>query len=201
MLPLFERYHAYKSLSRAITYGFVLVEDDNVVAGFAWQPPPPGAAKAVCPGAPYGVLSLSRMVAVPADERRVRLRNPLRKQMRLLIDRGRWPVLVTYSDEGLGHDGYIYKITGWTKTARNTRPFTEDENGARLSAYSNGRRGSRPLQNAGETTIQRWEHRVVAEGAEASWIMGHGWERVAIPGKVWASGNQAHEFVQKQRPR
>jgi len=77
-----------------------------VVAAYAWQPPPPGASRAVCPEAPEGVLALSRMVAVPRDERRLQhVSTPLRRQMRVLIDRGRWPVLVTYSDEGQGHTG------------------------------------------------------------------------------------------------
>ena len=30
-----------------------------------------------------------------------------------LIDRSRWPVLVTYADTRLGHTGAIYKATNW----------------------------------------------------------------------------------------
>lgn len=37
----------------------------------------------------------------------------LRRSMRL-IDRQRWPVLVTYADEGQGHTGGIYTAAGWT---------------------------------------------------------------------------------------
>lgn len=31
-----------------------------------------------------------------------------------LIDRDRWPILVTYADEGQGHTGAIYEASGWT---------------------------------------------------------------------------------------
>ena len=56
-------YHPYKSANRTATYCFGVYENDKIVAAYAWQPPPPGAAKSVCPEAPQGVLSLSRMVA------------------------------------------------------------------------------------------------------------------------------------------
>lgn len=195
VLELFERYHAYGSLSNSLTYGFAIYELGKPVAAFAWQPPPVGAAKALSPNAPAGVLSLSRMVAVPEKERTTRLRNPLKKQMRSLIDRGRWPVLVTYSDEGQGHTGYIYKITGWTPTTKSTRPIKEDKDGARRSSYSNGKHGTRDLVDAGTTVIQRWEHRACPAGAELEHMTSHGWRRVAIPGKVWASGRPAHTWV------
>lgn len=35
---------------------------------------------------------------------------PLRRQMRVEIDRGRWPVLITYSDEGQGHTGHCDSV-------------------------------------------------------------------------------------------
>lgn len=103
-------HHGYGGAGHAVTYAWGVVEGGRVIAAYAWQPPPPGAARAVCPEAPTGVLALSRMVAVPRDERRLRhVSTPLRRQMRVLIDRGRWPVLVTYSDEGQGHTGHDYR--------------------------------------------------------------------------------------------
>lgn len=112
----------------------------------AWQPPPPGAASAVCPEAPFGALALSRMVALPRSERALRhISKPLRQQMRRLIDRTRWPVLVTYSDEGQGHTGHVYKCSGWTPTVRSHRPIRETVDGARASSYSNGKHGGREL--------------------------------------------------------
>ncbi len=190
---LFEQHHGYKSLGQASTC-FAVFEDGRAVAAFAWQPPPPGAAKSVCPEAPAGVLSLSRMVAVPKGQRRLKhISKPLKVQMHRLIDRTRWPVLVTYSDEGEGHTGYVYKCSGWTPTTRSKADVSENETGSRVSKYSNGRRSH--AQRTGFTWIQRWEHRVCPPGAAAEWMKAAGWSRIAIEGKVWANGSQRHTWV------
>lgn len=193
VLPLFVEHHGYKSLSASVTYCFAVFENGLPVAAFAWQPPPPGAAKAVCPEAPSGVLSLSRMVAVPREQRRLKhISKPLRRQMHRLIDRTRWPVLVTYSDEGEGHTGYVYKCSGWTATTRAKRPISESVSGERVSEYSNGRHNIG--RRVGETVIQRWEHRVCPAGTAAQYMAEGGWVRLAVEGKTWANGSQRHTW-------
>ena len=189
-------HHGYGSMGASATYTFAVYEEGKPVAAYSWQPPPVGAAKSVCPEAHGGVLALSRMVAVPRAERRLRhVSKPLRAQMRQLIDRGRWPVLVTYSDEGQGHTGHVYKCSGWEKTTRRTVPFFLNAEGKRASSYSNGKYGSRELTRGGTTTIQRWEHRACPRGEAATWMEELGWRRVALPGRVWKSGNQAHRWI------
>ena len=191
-----ERYHGYGSAGNWSTYTFGVLEGGVLVAAYAWQPPPPGAARAVCPEAPQGVLALSRMVAVPAEERRLNhVSKPLRRQMRKLIDRTRWPVLVTYSDEGQGHTGHVYKCSGWEPTLKAKRPFFVDEGGDRASSYSNGKHGGRALTRGGRTTMQRWEHWACPRGQAAEWMKLHGWRRELIPGRVWRSGNQAYTYA------
>lgn len=194
---LCERFHGYGSVGNAAVYSFGVFEDDRLVAAYAWQPPPPGAARAVCPEAPHGVLALSRMVAVPKDERRLKhVSKPLRVQMKSLIDRTRWPVLVTYSDEGQGHTGYVYKCSGWEATTRSKRPFFVDKNGKRASSYSNGRHGARELERGGHTFVQRWEHWVCSRGKALLYMRAHGWQQVPVEGKTWRSGQQAFKYVQ-----
>lgn len=191
---LCERYHGYESAGGRATYAWAVKESGLVVAAYAWQPPAFGAAKAVSPGEPQGALALSRMVAVPRKERALRhVSKPLRRQIRL-IDRTRYPVLVTYSDEGQGHDGYVYKCAGFTPTARAKRPFYVDSNGARVSSYSNGKTSRGAHARGGDTWIQRWEHRVCGIGKEREWMLDHGWRRFAIHGKTWASGSPAHRW-------
>lgn len=199
---LFEAHHGYKSVSSSATYCFAVFEDGEPVAAYAWQPPPPGAAKSACPEVPQGVLSLSRMVAIPRPtddppgHRRLKhISKPLRRQMNQLIDRTRWPVLVTYSDEGQGHNGFVYECSGWTATVKHKAPVNVNAVGARCSSYSNGKHGQRDLVRTGTTTIQRWENRVCGIGEAATWMESHGWRRVALPGKVWKSGRQAHTYV------
>jgi hypothetical protein len=189
------QFHGYGSAGNNATYAFAVYEGARTVAAFVWQPPPPGAACSVCPESPSGVLALSRMVAVPHEERALRhISKPLRRQMRQVIDRGRWPVLLTYSDEGQGHTGHVYKCSGWEPTRRESRPYFVDANGRRASSYSNGRHGSRGLVQAGRTIIQRWEHWACNRGEALTWMTSHGWRRVPLRGKVWRSGNQAHTW-------
>lgn len=192
---LCERFHGYGSAGGVSAYAFAVYEQDRAVAAFAWQPPPPGAAVSLCPEAPGSVLSLSRMVAVEkADRALVHISKPLREQMRKRIDRGRWPVLVTYSDEGQGHTGHVYKCSGWQPTTRKRVAVFEDESGRRCSRYSNGRTGSRDLRAVGHTWIQRWEHRACERGSEASHMAAAGWRREAT-GRVWRSGSPAFTWV------
>jgi hypothetical protein len=219
---LCEKFHGYEGSGDVAVYAFGVLENGpigpvdvvrpnglRVVMATAWQPPPPGAAKSVCPEAPQGVLALSRMVAVPRDDRELQhISKPLRWQMRdaRAIDRTRWPVLVTYSDEGQGHTGHVYKCSGWQKTTRRRVRIFEDENGVRSSSYANGASGKRGLRAVGHTWIQRWEHwvmpfdatrddRVEASQRALIWMTSHGWRREPVPGKVWRSGSQAFRYV------
>ena len=196
---LCEAHHGYRSAGGLAVEAFAVFEDGRAVAGYAWQPPPPGASASVCPEEPGAVLGLSRMVAVPRSERFLRhVSKPLRVQMKTLIDRTRWPVLVTYSDEGQGHTGYVYKCSGWTATTRRAASVSVDASGARASRYSNGQTGGRALIRQGSTVIQRWEHWVCERGQAGAWMAMHGWQRTPT-GKVWKSGNQAMTWT-KQMP-
>lgn len=193
------KFHGYGGASSTKTYAFGVFEDEKMIAAYAWQPPPPGAAANICPEAPHAVLALSRMVAVPKEARRLRhVSKPLRQQMRRLIDRTRWPVLVTYSDRGQGHTGHVYKCSGWERTRLERVSFFVDEAGKRSSRYANGKTGGRELTFGGHTEIDRWEHWACPRGGAAKWLERHGWTREPIPGKVWRSGRQAHRIVRRE---
>jgi len=196
---LCEKYHPYKSANAGAVYSFGVFEDGRIVAGYLWQPPTRGGATSTCPEAPHGVLSLSRMVAVPKAERTLNhVSKPLRRQMKLLIDRGRWPVLVTYSDEGQGHKGHAYKCSGWTPTTRSKAPTYTDDDGRRTSLYSNGDKKERGLTRGPDTTIQRWEHWICDRGDAAEYMKERGWRRERRPGVTWWSGNPAYRYTQQQ---
>lgn len=76
-----------------------------------WLPPTRRAAEGVAGEAWRGVLSLSRLAVDPELPRNA-ASFLLAGAMRLL-DRERWPVLLTYADSEQGHTGAIYKATGW----------------------------------------------------------------------------------------
>lgn len=190
-------HHGYGGASNTATYAFGVFEAGRIVAAYAWQPPPPGAAKSVCPEAPQAVLSLSRMVAVPRTDRILNhVSKPLRAIMRL-IDRGRWPVLVTYSDEGQGHTGHVYKCSGWTATRRSKTPTLTAPDGSRVSSYVAGKHRGRAGLVAGSTVVQRWEHWACDRGGASSHMQGAGWVRVPTGG-TYRNGAPAHTYVRRE---
>lgn len=197
--PLFQEHHGYGDAGGSATYCYGLFEHDRLVAAFTWQPPAYGAAKSVCPDAPWAVLALSRMVAVPRAERECqKLSLVLRKQFKL-IDRTRWPVLITYSDEGQGHNGWVYRCARMKRTSRKQVRYYTDAAGVRRSALSNGKTDTSALTLGGHTWINRWEHWACKRDEVLRHIHGAGWLRVPIPGKVWASGNPANRIVHVDR--
>lgn len=190
---LVSEYHGYGVVG-STGYCFGVYEEERLVAAFSWLPPPAGAAKSICPEAQFGVLALSRMVAVPKTQRKLKhISKPLKIQMNQLLDRTRWPVLVTYSDEGQGHNGFVYQCSGWEKTRRSKSHYFEDAEGRRQSKYSNGTTKNRNdlIRSAEARWIQRWEHWACEKGQAREFMETGGWERVALPGKFYTSGNPA----------
>ena len=127
----------------------------------------------------------------------------MRRQMAKLIDRTRYPVLITYSDEGQGHTGHVYKCSGWQKTAVNEAVYYEDGNGVRISPYSDGAMRN-DLIRAGVTNITRWEHWICERGDALEYAKSHGWRRVPLKNKngskkVWKSGKQAYGWILKKK--
>jgi len=196
------KHHPYKSLPIISSYSFVVLESGKIIAAYVWAIAGP-FAKSVCAEAPYGVLALSRMVAVPKTQRDLNhVSKPLRRQMKVLIDRGRWPVLVTFSDEGQGHTGHVYKCSGWQRTTRRTSLNYEDKDGCRKSDTAGCTVGEdrkailASYRLVGESVKQRWEHWICPRGTADKWISSYGWRRVET-GRLWRSGNPAHKWVQE----
>jgi len=197
---LVKKYHGYGAVGSG-GMCFKVVEEGKTIAAFSWLAPPPGAAKSVCPEFPAAVLSLSRMVAVPKSQRKMKhISKPLKAQMKGLIDRTRWPVLITYSDSTLGHDGYVYKCSGWESTVRSRKVALLDSNGRRASGYSNGSTERAKTLSKGDVgIIQRWEHWVCERDKVPEYMRDNGWERVPILGKFYRSGNPAYTIRRKEQ--
>jgi len=121
---LVECYHYAGGGSNTATYRHGLFPKgaifDADCRGIAWWiPPTKSAALATYPRNWQGVLSLSRLVIVPGVPKNA-ASFLLGASMRL-IDRERWPCLVTYADEWQGHTGGIYRATNWTYMGK-TKP-------------------------------------------------------------------------------
>ena len=111
------RVHYSRSAANTSTYRHGLYRSGNDALrdlfGVAlWQPPTRTAAESVAGADWRGVLCLSRLAldpAVPTNGASFLLGRSMK-----LIDRDRWPVLLTYADTSHGHTGAIYKATNWT---------------------------------------------------------------------------------------
>lgn len=103
----------------------------NEAVGVAlWLPPTKSAAQSFTENW-QGVLALSRLAiddAIPTNAESFLIRHSMK-----LIDRKRWPVLVTYADEWRGHEGVIYKATGWTECGKTKPERTYQINGRMVS--------------------------------------------------------------------
>lgn len=87
------------------------ISDDQCLGVAWWIPPTKSAASATFPSDWQGVLALSRLVIVPDVPKNAC--SFLISRSRKLIDRARWPCLVTYADDWRGHDGGIYRADNW----------------------------------------------------------------------------------------
>lgn len=192
ILPLIKEYHPYKSAGK-VGKVFVCEVKGEVLAGFLWLPPPPGAAKKVSPGEPSGALCLSRMVGVPKVDRDWHLSKPLKFIMKKALDRERYPVLVTYADTGEGHTGHVYKCSSWVKDAEVVSKKYRNNTGERVSVYRGGRMVP-GMTTSEESVLIRFVHRVCPKGEEGVWMRNHGWTREPAGG-FWRSGNPKMKWV------
>lgn len=109
-------HHYAKGASNTATYLHGLYPSKwhwyNECVGVAWWiPPTKSAAQATHPENWEGVLSLSRLAILPDTPKNAA--TFLLAGSRRLIDRDRWPVLLTYADEWRGHTGAIYRADNW----------------------------------------------------------------------------------------
>lgn len=110
---LVKEHHYSGGGANTATYRHGLFKNDSEECfGVAWWiPPTKSAAHASYPKDWKAVLALSRLVVCPGVPKNA-ASFLLAKSMKL-IDRVRWPCLVTYADEWQGHTGGIYKATNW----------------------------------------------------------------------------------------
>lgn len=101
-----------------------------------WIPPTRSAAEAWAGEAWEGVLSLSRL-AIASEVPKNACSFLLSKSVRM-IDRARWPVLVTYADSWRGHNGAIYRAAGWEYCGETKPEATYTLNGRMIARKAGG---------------------------------------------------------------
>lgn len=118
------------------THGLFLKSDYWHCLGIAWWiPPTKSAALATYPDNWQGVLSLSRLVIVPGTP--LNACTFLLSRSVKMIDRVKWPCLLTYADSWQGHTGTIYKAGNWQYMGM-TKPEPVFVKGERMVARKAG---------------------------------------------------------------
>ncbi len=133
---LTEQYHYAKGGSNTATYRHGLFRrgslfDEDCVAIAWWLPPTKSAALATYPEKWQGVLALSRLVVVPGVPKNAC--TFLMARSIAMIDRDKWPCLVTYADEWQGHTGTIYRAANWQEVGKTKPQATFILNGRMIS--------------------------------------------------------------------
>lgn len=156
---LVEANHYARGASNTRTYLHGLFPrwaDNAEPVGVAWWiPPTKSAAKNVAGEGWRGVLALSRLVCEP-DVPRNGASFLIAKSISL-IDRARWPVLLTYADDWQGHSGGIYRATGWREDGRTAPEPTYQIEGRMVSRKAGPKtRTHADMLNLGATMVGRF---------------------------------------------
>ena len=118
---LVAEHHYARGGSNTATYrhGLFRADEPETCLGVAWWiPPTKSAALATYPNDWRKVLALSRLVIVPGVP--TNGASFLLSRSRKMIDRRKWPCLVTYADEWRGHTGAIYLADNWKPQGKTT---------------------------------------------------------------------------------
>jgi hypothetical protein len=109
-----------------------------------------------------------------------------------LIDRTRWPVLLTYADSGQGHTGAIYLAAGWTRDGEGGGwNYYEPASGRQLSSIQDGRFVPCPDGwDARRTTKFRFIHAAAASSDALGVQPGEGGSQPTPPLQLWATATQ-----------
>jgi hypothetical protein len=102
-----------------------------------WIPPTRDAAEALAGEDWGGVLALSRLAiepGMPGNAATFLMAASVR-----MVDRSRWPWLVTYADEWRGHTGAIYRATGWRDAGETAPEAVYTLNGRMVARKAGGR--------------------------------------------------------------
>lgn len=110
-----EKWHYTQGGSNTATFrhGLLRLRPNPAFVGCAWWIPPTKSAAAAWWPNWRAVLVLHRLVVAPGEPTNA-ASYLIGRSIRLIRRDPRWEYLLTYADEGQGHDGLIYRATNWT---------------------------------------------------------------------------------------
>lgn len=137
---LVERYHYSHSGSSAVVFAHGLIRNGHSRCwGVAWWIPAPKlSVDKFNPGKYRTTLILHRLVCDPFAPSNA-ASFLLGRSIRLIEQRGKHDMLLTYADTAQGHDGTIYQATNWDYYGLSEPTAVwVDQDGAQVSAYQQG---------------------------------------------------------------
>lgn len=157
-LVMYQNYHPYHSGPGRGAIHYHAREDGKLIAVFSFKPPGYGAAKKMSPDNPHAIIALSRMCAVPRNERKTQHISKLMRRV--------WPQLpeqyntiLTYSDSSCNHTGFVYKACGFTKHEPVSARIYHDERGCRVSINTSGHTNKNAIP-VGYCALTPWTLRI-----------------------------------------
>jgi len=165
-----KRFHYSHGGSNTATYAHGLFKrgelwEENCLGMAWWLPPTKGAALSAYPENWQGVLCLSRLVILPEVPKNAC--SFLLSRSMNLIDRKRWPCLLTYADEWQGHTGGIYRATNWQYSGLTKPEATYVRKGRMISRKAGAKTRTREemrqlgAENVGAFSKHRFIHLVI----------------------------------------
>lgn len=117
------QHHYARSAANTSVYAIGLFSpapnNDFLLGAQLWMPTTPTVARSLAaryapdlPNPPAQVLALSRLALIPQLPTNTASRF-LALARTTIIDRTRWPILVTWADTNQGHQGTIYRADNW----------------------------------------------------------------------------------------
>lgn len=155
-MQLIRAYHYAKGAANTSTIRTVMRRGERTVGAALWMPPTAGAAKALAKkilgseSHHKKVLALSRLVVVPGEPQNAASILLGRTTKDAVLDE-RWALLVTYADEAQGHEGTIYRATGWTFDGFTAPQIVWHVDGKQVSRLSTKSRTYEEMREIGAT--------------------------------------------------
>lgn len=153
---LIREHHYAGGSANTSSESFGLFRRDALVGAALWMPPTRVCAETIDPVEWRRVLALSRLAVAPSEPTNAESLF-IGDMMRTLNAEQRWTAAVTFADESQGHEGTIYKATGWRYLNR-TKPEPRwlDANGKQVSRLSTKSRTAADMTRLGHRMVGKF---------------------------------------------
>ncbi len=150
-----EHHYAHGSANTS-SESFGLFRGTVLVGSALWMPPTKVCALTIDPVDWRRVLSLSRLACAPSEPQNAESLF-IGDMLRTLNAERRWTAAVTFADESRGHEGTIYKATGWRYLNR-TKPEPRwlDANGNQVSRLATKSRTAADMTRLGHRMVGKF---------------------------------------------